>query len=159
MEISQILNSPSFDILLGFKTAQQTPEYARRLAELTDHVLASGVFAPGTVGRWHLGRHEQEEDREEYVRASEESGKCCANARRRIVDFVERLTAHAVAGIMAEVAEYDDPREIKADKVGAWLMNEVATMWDDVCGIERPVGWLICLLTCASTNSPIVSAR
>lgn len=72
---------------------------------------------------------------------------------------MQRLTAHAVAGIMAEVAEYDDPCVIKADKVGAWLMNEVATMWDDVCGNERPGWWLICLLTWASMNSPIVSAR
>lgn len=39
---------------------------------------------------------------------------------------------------MAVVLAYDDPCEIKADKVGAWLMNEEATMWDDVCRIERP---------------------
>lgn len=39
---------------------------------------------------------------------------------------------------MAVLLEYGDPCEIKADKVGAWLKNEEATMWDEVCGIERP---------------------
>lgn len=137
MEISQILNAPSLDILLDFKNAQ-TPQYIARLADLTRHVLASGVFGPTTVGRWHLGRHDEEEDQDEYVYLFEESVTCPANPGRRIVDFVERLTAHAVSRIMAVVQQYDGTCEIKPDKVGAWLMNEEATMWDDVCGIDPP---------------------
>lgn len=69
MEISHILNSPSFDILLDFKNAH-TPQYIARLADLTRHVLESGVFGPTTVGRWHLGRHDEEEDRDAYVALS-----------------------------------------------------------------------------------------
>lgn len=37
---------------------------------------------------------------------------------------------------MAQVMAWDDPCVVRADKVGAWLMNEEATMWDEVRGIE-----------------------
>lgn len=67
-----------------------------------------------------------------------DSMTCRANASLRIVDFVERLTMHAVARIMAVVQQSDGHCEIKPDKVGAWLMNEEATMWDDVCAIDPP---------------------
>lgn len=56
-----------------------------------------------------------------------------------MVDFVERLMVNAVM-------EYDDPRERRPNKVGAWLMNEEATMWDEVCGSggEQAVGRCAC---------------
>lgn len=51
-----------------------------------------------------------------------------ANAILRIVAFIGRLTAHEAMGIMA----WDDPWNIEADKVDGWLMNEEATIWDQV---------------------------
>lgn len=74
MDISQILNSPSFDILLDCRSAL-THNYVVRLADLTRHVLASGAFGPTTVGRWHQGRHEEEADRDQYVHLPVESVK------------------------------------------------------------------------------------
>lgn len=62
MDVCHIVNSPSFDILLDI-TSSQTPNYVAKLAELTHHVMASGVFGPNTLGRWHHGRHGEEEDR------------------------------------------------------------------------------------------------
>lgn len=63
MDICQILNSPSYDVLLdGARSA--TPTYIAKLAELTCHILESGVFGPQTGGRWHYGRHVEEMDRE-----------------------------------------------------------------------------------------------
>lgn len=61
MEICCVLNSPSHDILLD-SSRSHTAAYALKLSELTLHVLQSGVFAPDTGGKWHYGRHEEEED-------------------------------------------------------------------------------------------------
>lgn len=60
-----------------------------------------------------------------------------ANTGVRIVDFIARLTVYAAKGIMGQVTPCDDPCEIKEDKVGAWLMNEEATVWDEVREIDR----------------------
>lgn len=48
-----------------------------------------------------------------------------------------RVTAYAVGEIMQQVMAFDDPCEIRPDKVGAWLMDERAAMWDGVCDNER----------------------
>lgn len=58
----------------------------------------------------------------------------------RIVDFVARLTGHAAKGIMEQVMAWNDPLDIQAGKVGAWLMNEEATVWDEVDSIQVAVG-------------------
>lgn len=53
MDVRQIANSPSFDILLDIANSQ-TPNYVAKLAkpaELTHHVVAYGVFGPNTLGR------------------------------------------------------------------------------------------------------------
>lgn len=55
-----------------------------------------------------------------------------ANVRHRIVGFVGRLTEHAAMGIMNQVLAWDDPWDVEADKVGGCLMNEEATVWDQV---------------------------
>lgn len=66
----------------------------------------------------------------------------CTDAGYRIAQFIARLTAHAVNGIMEQVKAWDDPWNIQADKVGAWLMNEEATVWDGVGPVEPVVGYL-----------------
>lgn len=63
MDICQILNSPSYDVLLDHASSA-TPNYIAKLAELTCHIVGSGVFGPHTDGRWHYGRHAEEEDQE-----------------------------------------------------------------------------------------------
>lgn len=52
--------------------------------------------------------------------------------------FIARVTAHAAVGIMAQVMAWDDPYDIHANKVGAWLLNEEATEWEEVGWIELP---------------------
>lgn len=37
------------------------------------------------------------------------------------------------------VTACDNPCDVKVDKVGKWLINEVAIMWDEVGGINHPV--------------------
>ncbi|KAL0631144.1 hypothetical protein Q9L58_009997 [Maublancomyces gigas] len=113
MDICHILNSPSYDILLDISNSH-TPNYIAKLNELTLHVLASAAFGPQTDGRWHYGRHEEEDE-----------------DRDMIVSFVTRLTAHAAMEIMAQLMASHHPSGIQADKVGAWLMNEEATIWDE----------------------------
>lgn len=39
---------------------------------------------------------------------------------------------------MDQVTTWDDHCDVKADKVGAWLRNEEATMWDEVVGTDPP---------------------
>lgn len=62
-----------------------------------------------------------------------------ANAEYRITDFIARLTVHAASGIMHQVMAWDDYCDIQADKVGAWLMNVEATVWDEVCLTVHPL--------------------
>lgn len=40
--------------------------------------------------------------------------------------------------IMTQVTAWDDPWNVEADKVGGWLMNEVATEWDQVGWRDPP---------------------
>lgn len=55
------------------------------------------------------------------------------------------MTAHAARGIMDQVTAWDDPCDANADKVGAWLTNEEATMWDEVGGVDRSTRrWVCC---------------
>lgn len=63
MDISHILNSPAFDILLDVSRSHE-PKYRDQLAELTRDVLATGVFRPETQGTWRYGRHDEEEDKD-----------------------------------------------------------------------------------------------
>lgn len=37
---------------------------------------------------------------------------------------------------MDQVTAWDDSCNVKADTVGAWVMNEEATVWDEVDGID-----------------------
>lgn len=61
MDICNILNSPSYNVLLVGHCSHE-PEYLAKPADLTREILASGVFGPLTQGRsWH-GRHEPERD-------------------------------------------------------------------------------------------------
>lgn len=53
------------------------------------------------------------------------------------MDFIGRLTTHAASSIMEQVLAWDDPCELRADKVGAWLMNEEATVWDEARETEQ----------------------
>lgn len=57
---------------------------------------------------------------------------------RRIASYIARLTMHAADTVMTDVLKWNDHIEIKADKVGGWLMNEEATNWDNVSWIEIP---------------------
>ncbi|KAL0631762.1 hypothetical protein Q9L58_009370 [Maublancomyces gigas] len=118
MDVCNILNSPSHDILLDANRSHEL-EYHEKLAELTRDVLTSGVFGPDTQGRWRYGRHTDEPD------------------QIAIVDFIARLTMHAARGILDQVTACDHSCDVKADKVGAWLMNEEATIWDQYEFVDR----------------------
>lgn len=64
MDISQILNSPPYDILLDAHRSHE-PKYVDKLAELTRDVMSSGVFGPQGQGRWRYGQYADEPDMDE----------------------------------------------------------------------------------------------
>lgn len=63
MHISNVLNSPSQDVLLSGDRSHEAV-YINKLAELTREVLASGVFAHHVQGRWKYGRYPEEKDKD-----------------------------------------------------------------------------------------------
>lgn len=46
---------------------------------------------------------------------------------------------HAARGILDQITACDHSCDVKADKVGAWLMNEEATMGDQVGDSDQRV--------------------
>lgn len=57
MDISNILNSPSYDILLDANHSP-VPKYLDKLSELTRGVLESSVFGLQPPGKWRSGRRD-----------------------------------------------------------------------------------------------------
>lgn len=61
MEITNVLNSPSHDILLAAHRSHE-PAFVAKLSELTLDMMNSGVFAPAMQAKWQWGHHQNEED-------------------------------------------------------------------------------------------------
>lgn len=59
--------------------------------------------------------------------------------KRKTTRTHTRLRAHAARRIMDLVTACDSPCDVTVGKVGGWLINEVAMMWDEVGGINHPV--------------------
>lgn len=65
-DMCHILNSPSYNVLLDL-TNFGTLDYIAKPADLTCIILRSGVFGLQSDGRWHYGRHAEDEQPEMWV--------------------------------------------------------------------------------------------